>query len=82
MTPDEAKLLEAACRMYPVTVDELRRELGLRPAAFELALRSLVRKGLLELEPLVDRTFVRPRSMVGDAPPPSELPPDDDPAYW
>ena len=52
----------------------------MRPAAFDMALRSLVRKGLIVLEPLEDATFVRPMAIVGTMPPPK--PPDeDDPAF-
>lgn len=80
MTPDEAKLLEEAVARYPVTVEELRKALRLRPAAFDMALRRLVMKGLVQLEPLEDRTYVRPMTMLG--PPPAPLPIDkDDPAF-
>lgn len=80
MTQEEAQVLEEARRRYPVTVEELRSALRMRPAAFDLALRSLVRKGLVQLEPLEDRTYVRPMAAMGPPPPPR--PPDrDDPAY-
>lgn len=80
ITPDEAQLLEEARKRYPVTVEELRGALRMRPAAFDLALRSLVRKGLVQLEPLEDRTYVRPMAAMGPPPPPK--PPDrDDPAF-
>ena len=80
VTPDEAKILDEACARYPVTVEELRRALRLRPAAFDLALRSLVRKGLVVLEPLEDCTYVRPMAMSGPGPP--ALPRDEnDPAF-
>ncbi len=80
VTSDERRILEEACRRYPVTVEELRGSLGMRSGAFELALRSLVRKRLVELEPLEDRTYVRPLARTGPAPPvnPSDA---DDPAY-
>jgi DNA-binding MarR family transcriptional regulator len=80
VTPDEAKLLEEALARYPVTVEELRKALRLRPAAFDMALRRLVMKGLVQLEPLDDRTYVRPMTTLG--PPPAPLPIDeDDPAF-
>jgi DNA-binding MarR family transcriptional regulator len=80
VTPDEAKLLEEALARYPVTVEELRKALRLRPAAFDMALRRLVMKGLVQLEPLEDRTYVRPMTTLG--PPPAPLPIDeDDPAF-
>ena len=80
MTPNEAKLLEEAVKRYPVTVEELRRALRLRPTAFDMALRGLVMKGLVQLEPLEDCTFVRPMASLGKGPEP--LPMDeDDPAF-
>jgi hypothetical protein len=80
VTPDEAKLLKEACERYPVTVEELRRALRLRPTAFDMALRGLVSKGLVLLEPLDDRTYVRPLTIVGEGP--SQRPLDeDDPAF-
>lgn len=63
-----------------MTVDQLRRALRLRPTAFDMALRGLVMKGLVQLEPLEDRTYVRPMASVGKAPEP--LPIDEnDPAF-
>ncbi|NIP36139.1 MAG: hypothetical protein GWN18_14435 [Thermoplasmata archaeon] len=80
MTPDEAKVLEEAVSRYPVTVEELRRVLRLRPTAFDMALRGLVMKGMVQLEPLEDKTYVRP--MASLSPPPEPLPMDeDDPAF-
>ncbi len=70
VTQDELLILREANRRYPITVEELRAALRMRPAAFELALRSLVRKGLVELEPLEDRTYVRPRARTTAASPP------------
>ncbi len=65
---------------YPVTVEDLRRAIRLRPTAFDMALRGLVMKGLVQLEPLEDCTYVRPMATVGKAPQP--LPMDeDDPAF-
>ncbi len=77
VTRDEAKLLEVAIRLYPVTVERLRRELRLRPSAFDLALRGLVRKGLVVLEPLEDCTYVRPMASFGPPPPPPPRDEDD-----
>lgn len=61
-------------------MEELRRVLRLRPTAFDMALRSLVMKGLVQLEPLEDKTYVRPMTTLG--PPPVTTPIDeDDPAF-
>jgi DNA-binding MarR family transcriptional regulator len=80
VTPDEAKLLEEAVARYPVTVEDLRKAVSLRPTAFDMALRSLVKKGLVQLEPLEDCTFVRPMTSLGKGPAP--MPKDEnDPAF-
>ena len=52
----------------------------MRPAAFDLALRGLVRKGLVVLEPLEDVTYIRPLAST-EPPPPPKPPDDDDPAF-
>jgi hypothetical protein len=73
-------VLEEARRRYPVTVERLKRAVRLRPAAFDMALRGLVRKGLVVLEPLEDVTYVRP--IASSEPPPPPLPMDEnDPAF-
>jgi DNA-binding MarR family transcriptional regulator len=80
VTQDEMLILEEAQRRYPATVEQLRAALRMRPSAFDLALRSLVRKGLVELEPLADCTYVRPHALTSPTAPPR--PPDtDDPSY-
>jgi hypothetical protein len=73
-------VLKETVERYPVTVEELRRALRLRPTAFDMALRGLVMKGMVQLEPLEDKTYVRPMASVG--PPPEPKPMDeDDPAF-
>jgi hypothetical protein len=80
VTKDEVLLLKEAAERYPVTVEELRRVLRLRPTAFDMALRGLVMKGMVQLEPLDDKTYVRPMASLG--PPPAPRPIDgDDPAF-
>ena len=73
-------MLEEAVRRYPVTVEELREAMKLRPTAFDMALRSLVMKGLVQLEPLEDRTYVRPMASLGKGPGPPPID-EDDPAF-
>ncbi len=80
VTPDEVKLLEEAVARYPVTIEELRKALRLRPTAFDMALRSLVLKGLVQLEPLEDRTYIRPLTTLGHHPAPLPID-EDDPAF-
>ncbi|NOQ53144.1 MAG: hypothetical protein GQ558_00910 [Thermoplasmata archaeon] len=80
MTKDEQTILETATRLYPATVEQLRKEVRMRPGAFDLAMRGLVNKGFVQLEPLEDCTYVRPMASVGPGPPP--LPKDEnDPAF-
>jgi hypothetical protein len=80
VTKDQQTILETATRLYPVTMEELRKEVHMRPGAFDLALRGLVNKGLVQLEPLENCTYVRPMASVGPGPP--ALPMDEnDPAF-
>ena len=44
---------------YPVTTDDLRKGLSVRPDSLSRALKSLAAKGIIELEPLPDKTYVR-----------------------
>jgi hypothetical protein len=73
-------VLKEAIAMYPVTVEELRKAVRLRPTAFDMALRGLASKGMVQLEPLGDVTYVRPTAAVDPPPPPKPLD-EDDPAY-
>ncbi|MGQ9586899.1 MAG: HTH domain-containing protein [Thermoplasmata archaeon] len=44
---------------YPITVEELRDELSLRPAELDRVLKSLMVKGIIALEPLSDKSYIR-----------------------
>jgi len=55
----EARIVSILRDWYPITVEELRDELGLRADVLERALKSLMLKGVLELEPLSDKTYIR-----------------------
>ena len=44
---------------YPITVEELRDELSVRADLLERALKSLMVKGMIVLEPLSDKTYIR-----------------------
>lgn len=57
--PVEMKILKILRDWYPVTVEELREELRMRPDTLERALKSMVVKGVISLEPLSDKTYVR-----------------------
>jgi DNA-binding transcriptional ArsR family regulator len=55
----ESRILHLLLEMYPVTVRDLERELSLRDDVLERALKRLVARGIVEVEPLSDRTYVR-----------------------
>jgi DNA-binding MarR family transcriptional regulator len=50
---------------YPITLEELRRELKLRDADLDLAIRNLLSMDAIELDPLPDKTFVRLKVVMG-----------------
>jgi len=55
----EARLLRILLRTYPVTVDDLKWELKVSSSILERTLGALQSRGILELEELPDKTFVR-----------------------
>ncbi len=55
----EARILAILKDWYPITVEELRDELSLRPSEIDRALKSLMVKGIVALEPLTDKTYIR-----------------------
>lgn len=44
---------------YPITVEELRDELSLPSGVLERSLKALMVKGIIALEPLSDKTYIR-----------------------
>ena len=55
----EARIVHVLLEMYPVTVEDLRRELSARKDVLERTLAVMARRGLVELERLPDRTYIR-----------------------
>jgi DNA-binding transcriptional ArsR family regulator len=55
----EARIVKLLKDWYPVTVEELRDELGLPRGTLDRALKSLMLKGIIALEPLTDKTYIR-----------------------
>ena len=55
----EHNIVKVLQSRYPVTLEEVRRELKMRDADFDAAIRSLLSMDVIELEPLPDKTFVR-----------------------
>ncbi len=59
LSPTEMRILKILQDWYPVTVEEIREELRMREDTLERALKSMVVKGVVALEPLSDKTYVR-----------------------
>jgi len=59
VAPLEARILGILKDWYPITVDELRDELGVSRIALERSLKALMVKGVIQLEPLSDKTYIR-----------------------
>jgi len=57
--PLQARILGILKDWYPITVKELRDELSVSPAVLERSLKSLMVKGVIALEPLSDKTYIR-----------------------
>jgi hypothetical protein len=55
----EARIIGILKDWYPITVEELRDELSLPSRVLERALKSLMVKGVVALEPLTDKTYIR-----------------------
>lgn len=55
----EARIIGILKDWYPITVEELRDELSLRRDVLERALKAMVLKGIVILEPLEDKTYIR-----------------------
>ena len=86
----QARIINILKDWYPITVEELRDEISLPSGVLERALKALMVKGVIELEPLTDKTYIRllvPELMFEvdkkdrgrkKKPAPSEVPPQDD----
>jgi DNA-binding transcriptional ArsR family regulator len=59
MDPLEIRVVRLLKEWYPITVEELRDELSVRPDTLARALKSLAVKGVIVLEPLTDKTYIR-----------------------
>jgi DNA-binding MarR family transcriptional regulator len=55
----ETRIVRLLQEWYPITVEELRDELSVRQDSLVRALKSLAVKGVIALEPLTDKTYVR-----------------------
>ena len=55
----EARIIHLLLEMYPATTKDLERELKVKATLLDRTLKGMVSRGLVELEPLPDRTYVR-----------------------
>lgn len=55
----QARILAILKDWYPITVEELRDELALPSGVLERSLKGLMVKGVVALEPLSDKTYIR-----------------------
>jgi hypothetical protein len=55
----QARIIKILKDWYPITVEELRDEFALPYGVLERSLKGLMVKGVIALEPLSDKTFIR-----------------------
>jgi DNA-binding HxlR family transcriptional regulator len=55
----EARIIEVLLEVYPITIEELRKELSLSEKMLERGIKRLQVKGIIELEPLPDKVYIR-----------------------
>lgn len=55
----EARIIEVLLEVYPITTKELGQELSLSEKALDLALKRLQTKGIIDLEILPDKVYIR-----------------------
>jgi predicted ArsR family transcriptional regulator len=55
----EERIIKILCRKYPITVEEMKKEIGISKSILERELAKLQSKQILLLEPLPDKTFIR-----------------------
>ena len=55
----EELILRELLARYPITLSELRTELGISKSIFERRIKSLQKRGILALDILPDKTFIR-----------------------
>jgi len=55
----EERILRYLLEVYPVTIEDLERELKVKRERLERIIKSFAQRGIVELEPLPDKTFIR-----------------------
>jgi DNA-binding MarR family transcriptional regulator len=59
LNPVEMRIYKILQEWYPITVEELKDELRMREDTLLRSLKSMSLKGVVALEPLSDKTYVR-----------------------
>lgn len=55
----QARIIAILKDWYPITFEELRDELSVSRSVLDRSLKGLMVKGIVALEPLSDKTFIR-----------------------
>lgn len=55
----EGRIIDVLMEVYPITVKELRDELNISEKSLELGIKRLQTRGIIELETLPDKTYIR-----------------------
>jgi hypothetical protein len=55
----EARIIEVLLEVYPITKEELKKELSLSDAMLKRGLKSLLSRGFISLDVLPDKTYIR-----------------------
>ena len=55
----EEKVIRLLQKVYPITIEEISSKLKIRRDKLDIAISRLESQGIVQLEPLPDKTFVR-----------------------
>jgi len=55
----EEKIIKILQKMYPVTLEQLKKKTGLSQSILQMELNKMQAKQILYLEPLPDKTYIR-----------------------
>jgi len=55
----EEKIIKILQKMYPVTLEQLKKKTGLSRSILQMELNKMQAKQILYLEPLPDKTYIR-----------------------
>lgn len=55
----QERIIKILMKKYPVTIDEIVREMGMRKDTVEKEIKKLVEEGIIGLDILPDKIFVR-----------------------